>query len=269
MKTRVVLLLAAGFFAGYALHSPERPLSMSAAENLIFKASSGKANAVSLFMGPRPFTGVVAKDAITGERMILWVTNDMVVMGALFNKEGRNLTAQAVMDNGLLNAPEAAVSQGGVRQKDLIEMLASAKRVFTLGTSGPEIWAFVDPNCSVCRTFWDAVIGQTRKGKLKVHVIMVGVIKPDSEKLAATIVSDPNPPAMLERNEDGFTLYPEHGGLKPDENVPFQAVQDIQSNNRLLLAVGGRLATPTLVVPVGGNLQVFSGMPPNFPSLLP
>src|SRR5581483_1569403 len=102
MKTRVVLLLAAGFFAGYALHSPERPLSMSAAENLIFKASSGKANAVSLFMGPRPFTGGVAKDAITGERMILWVTNDMVLMGALFNKEGRNLPPRRSWITGCL-----------------------------------------------------------------------------------------------------------------------------------------------------------------------
>ncbi|WP_018912266.1 thioredoxin fold domain-containing protein [Thiomonas sp. FB-6] len=137
------------------------------------------------------------------------------------------------------NAADAAAGAKLARQ-------ALQTKGFTVGTAGPLIVAFEDPNCRFCNQLSKESAPLIAAGKLRVHVVLVAFLKPDSEGRAAGILQSADPAAAWEKNEAGFNELAEEGGY-PVAQPSFETDRTLRTNLDNLKA-GGQVATPTLLV---------------------
>jgi thiol:disulfide interchange protein DsbG len=106
---------------------------------------------------------------------------------------------------------------------------------------------FEDPNCSACHAFGKSVGPSIDAGKLRVRVIPVGFLKPDSAARAAAILSAKEPAAAWRANEATFKIAVEEGGYPAGRPAP-AALAQVRANTQLLSRVNqGRIATPTIL----------------------
>lgn len=117
---------------------------------------------------------------------------------------------------------------------------------FTLGTAGPLLVAFEDPNCIFCEHLSRATAPLVAAGKLRIRIVPVGFLKPDSAARAAAILQAPNPAEAWERNMAGFREAAEEGAY-PTAQPSFSSDRALRAN-LALLEKSGKVATPTLLV---------------------
>ena len=117
---------------------------------------------------------------------------------------------------------------------------------FLVGNRGPELTAFMDPNCIWCHRFYEKAMPLVRAGKLHLRVALVGYLKPTSAAKAAAILAAKNPAQALAFDESHFNVITEEGGIRPDYQAPL-AIRRAVSDNTQLLAETGEEATPTLL----------------------
>lgn len=117
---------------------------------------------------------------------------------------------------------------------------------FLVGSRGPELTAFMDPNCIWCHRFYEKAMPLVRAGKLHLRVALVGFLKPTSAAKAAAILAARHPAQALAFNESHFNVITEEGGIRPDYQAPL-SIRRAVSDNTQLLAQTGEEATPTLL----------------------
>ena len=117
---------------------------------------------------------------------------------------------------------------------------------FLVGSRGPELTAFMDPNCIWCHRFYEKAMPLVRAGKLHLRVALVGFLKPTSAAKAAAILAAKNSAQALAFDESHFNVATEEGGIRPDYKAPL-AIRRAVSDNTQLLAETGEEATPTLL----------------------
>lgn len=117
---------------------------------------------------------------------------------------------------------------------------------FLVGRRGPELTAFMDPNCIWCHRFYEKAMPLVRAGKLHLRVALVGFLKPTSAAKAAAILAARHPAQALAFNESHFNVIAEEGGIRPDYHAPL-SIRRAVSDNTQLLAQTGEEATPTLL----------------------
>ena len=115
-----------------------------------------------------------------------------------------------------------------------------------MGSRGPEVTAFMDPNCIWCHRFYEKAMPLVRAGKLHLRVALVGFLKPTSAAKAAAILAARHPAQALAFNETHFNVIAEEGGIRPDYHAPL-SIRRAVSDNTHLLAQTGEEATPTLL----------------------
>lgn len=131
---------------------------------------------------------------------------------------------------------------------------------FMLGSKGPVITAFFDPNCIWCHEFYRHAQPYIREGRLRVRVVMVGTLKHSSAPKAETIVAARDPAKALAYDESHYTATSEEGGIVPATHIPPAARAEIRDNTAFLANTTGPL-TPTLVILRAGHLMVDKGYP--------
>lgn len=117
---------------------------------------------------------------------------------------------------------------------------------FLVGSRGPELTAFMDPNCIWCHRLYEKAMPLVRAGKLHLRVALVGFLKPTSAAKAAAILAARHPAQALAFNESHFNVIAEEGGIRPDYHAPL-SIHRAVSDNTHLLAQTGEEATPTLL----------------------
>ena len=117
---------------------------------------------------------------------------------------------------------------------------------FLVGSRGPELTAFMDPNCIWCHRLYEKAMPLVRAGKLHLRVALVGFLKPTSAAKAAAILAARHPAQALAFNESHFNVIAEEGGIRPDYHAPL-SIRRAVSDNTHLLAQTGEEATPTLL----------------------
>lgn len=117
---------------------------------------------------------------------------------------------------------------------------------FTLGHAGPLIVAFEDPNCRFCNRFSTDAAPLLAQGRLRIRVVPVAFLKPDSTTRAAAILQAPDPARAWRKNESGFDLGSEEGGYPAAAAKPATAAA-LQRNLRLLES-SGEVLTPSLLI---------------------
>ena len=212
-------------------------ISLGAAASLLDSVTHGEAKAEKVFPGPGGLTGIEV--TLQGHPTVAFATADgqYLIAGPVLNKQGEDEAHTAMVRLGLIPKPASA---GALAAK------AAGADSFVLGTGGPEITAFVDPNCIFCHKFYEEAKPLIDAGKLRVRYVVVAFLKPSSTPKAAAILGAADPAAAMAKNEKGFDTVTEEGGIAPAQN-PAAATLSAVENNTKLLGESGEMATPTLI----------------------
>lgn len=251
-------LMVAGSVAGGAAfaQTPATPsLSVAQAQQLVASASHGAARVVRLFPGPDGMVGAVIEAGDGGSQQVVWLTphaKALVTGNNFFNAEGKSLTYQAMLAQGLMTSPAAALTAAA----------APASRPILLGTKGPILTELFDPNCIFCHELYQALTPEIAAGRVRVRYVLVGVVKPSSLARAAAILAAKDPAAALAQDEARFDVKNEEGGYPPDKTMDAAAKAVVDANNALFDKMGAS-GTPTLLYCATGKheVQVADGMP--------
>ncbi|MDD2746047.1 MAG: thiol:disulfide interchange protein DsbG [Acidithiobacillus ferrooxidans] len=212
-------------------------ISLGAAASLLESVTHGEAKAEKVFPGPGGLTGIEV--TLQGHPTVAFATADgrYLIAGPVLNKQGEDEAHTAMVKLGLIPKPASA---GALAAK------AAGADSFVLGTGGPEITAFVDPNCIFCHKFYEEAKPLIDAGKLRVRYVVVAFLKPSSMPKATAILGAADPAAAMAKNEKGFDTVTEEGGIAPAQN-PAAATLSAVENNTRLLGESGEMATPTLI----------------------
>lgn len=196
------------------------------------------------YKGPGNLTGYVGRYGPQLMEIYLTPDGEHAIVGTLLDGKG-NLFAKAHLD---------AAAPDGIAWEDLEKSHWIAEGDTT---ASKIVYAFTDPNCPYCATFWTAAQPYLKKGDVQLRHIMVGMLHPSSTGKAATILAAKDPAAALAEHEK--TL--QQGGLKERHDLPKEVVQKVEENTRFMRQnhIG---ATPTIVFKdTQGKVRQIQGMP--------
>ncbi|MHB1943509.1 MAG: thioredoxin domain-containing protein, partial [Acidiferrobacteraceae bacterium] len=122
---------------------------------------------------------------------------------------------------------------------------------FVLGTQGPLVTLVVDPNCTFCHRTWLALQPLLQAGRLRVRLVPVAIVDPDTAMVrGAEILSSRAPAVLWSRNEQQFHSGTEQGGLSLDLPITNAGRVALARNTETFLQAfpGGHPATPTFIL---------------------
>ena len=249
-------------------HAPSAPsapsaFTLSQARKLVTGASAGHLEARRVFVGPHGLYGVVVgAKGDPDSASILWVTPDRsaVLAGTLIYATGNDLTTVAKFAMGLQFSPTESLRRAS---------LPAARAIMTPGR-GPILTAFIDPNCSYCHLLYDEVMPHVLKGELRVRFVIVVVVKSDSARRAAAILSATDPLAALAQDQRAFDVTHEEGGY-PIANAHLlpASIAAVAANNALI-SKAGIDGTPAVLYCSRrkSSVRMIVGMPSSLQALL-
>ncbi|RCW68672.1 thiol:disulfide interchange protein DsbG [Pseudorhodoferax soli] len=157
------------------------------------------------------------------------------------------------------NAPfGAAHAQSTAAQDTTWKKLEAASWIRDGQASAPQIvYVITDPNCIWCHRFWEAARPWVAAGKVQVRHLLVGIIRPDSPRKAATILNSKDPAAAIEQNEKAFG----NGGIFPSGAVNESAKRKLDGNLQLMRELDFR-GTPAIIFKNrAGVVEKIAGFP--------
>ncbi len=103
---------------------------------------------------------------------------------------------------------------------------------------------YFDPHCPACARQW-AVL-HPYMDEVRIHWVPVAYIDASSARVAAAMLSAPDPAAALATNEQAFDFAAGKGGYLPEREPPKSAIEQVQRNTRSAMRAGDLSGTPTL-----------------------
>jgi thiol:disulfide interchange protein DsbG len=253
-KLRSALLMLSSAMLLLPLPSALAATTLAVSAKFLQKAlhRNGPLAVLQTLPGPSGLTAaLISADRHKG---IVWVIGDdsAVAVGDIRDAKGEDLTKQMAIRMGLLPKPIAPAA---------VAKAVSKLDTFALGSTGPEITVFVDPNCIFCHDLYVQAQPLIRAGTLRLRVVMVGFLKPTSFDKAAAILMRSDRAEALATDETTFDIENEEGGIKPAKAVPTAIKQAVQNNTQLLSRSGAE-ATPTLLFQdKAGEWQIMHHLP--------
>lgn len=114
-----------------------------------------------------------------GKTGIVYGMGEYVLSGSLLDAEGNDLTRQYAASQ--LPKPDYATVARALEQDPHL--------VSEGAEDAPEIYVFADPNCIFCHKFWQQTRDWVADGKVRLHWVMVGFLKPSSAGYSAAIMN--------------------------------------------------------------------------------
>ncbi len=225
-------------------------------KQFVARSSAGQAQLEKLIDGPPGIRGALVR--AKNERFVAWIPNGTktLLVGALFDEKGDNLTVAAMKAHELApGMPSAKPEPVPQKSGELIDSIGKATG-FTDGTSGLLVHAFIDLNCHFCAELNDQLRPLVDAGKVRVHWIPVAVLDPSSTNLAAQLLQAPQAQALtlLQEHQRGrFTGGTGLPGVEPSA----QSQQVLAANGALLRVVAGEPRTPYIIFKAA-NGRVYS-----------
>ncbi|MEY2340792.1 thiol:disulfide interchange protein DsbG [Acidithiobacillus sp. IBUN Pt1247-S3] len=242
---------AGGHFSGSGGNG--KVLSKDRAQQLVSGITHNQAQVTKVFSGPGGLSAIVVED--DGHKSLAYASPDgkyLILAQAIINSDGENVIRKNAEEAGLLPKPMSAA---------LLAERASKVKSFVLGTKGPEVIAFVDPNCIFCHKFYENAKPLIAQGKLRVRYVVAAFLKPSSAGKAAAILAAKDPAKAMAKNEKNFNEETEEGAIHADANPSPAVMADVEKNTQLLQD-SGQEATPTIVYcDKGGKAKISHGMP--------
>lgn len=188
-----------------------------------------------------------------GRYGVLYGFHGYLLAGQLISPDGRNLSdvyARRYM-------PVTSLAS-------IVGMLKAKGRMVTLGAKGqaPTLYVFEDPNCIYCHRLDEMLKPFLKSGKLKMDVILVGLLKASSMAKTVAILRAKNPQKAFWENEKKFNLMEEEGGIPAATSLPARLVKVIKFNQTMMMKAGFN-GTPGLIYKNhSGKWISINGLPP-------
>ena len=195
------------------------------------------------FDAPGGLKGYAA--SVRGQAVAAYVTPDgeHAIVGTLIDAQGQDVSAEPLEQ--LVDGPKNAelwremADHHWVRDGD-----ADAPRV---------VYTFSDPNCPYCRKFWQDAQPWVESGEVQIRHLMVGILKADSLKKAAALLSADNPGGAIAEHY--------RTGAMPNNEGNDQSEQWV-SDNTQTMRDGQLYATPVTFYQDGdGKIHKVMGAP--------
>lgn len=229
-------------------------LAPDAATKIIARALHAYGNFQVLHTAPGP-DGLTAALVSSGKQeAIVWIAGNgaAVLLGRAVGPDGQDLSHQAAVAMGI--APKTLAASEVAAE-------VAKRQTILVGSKGPELTAFMDPNCIWCHKLYKDAEPLIKAGKLRLRVLLVGIIKASSPAKAAAILAAKDPAAALAEDEQKFDTANESGGIAPAKHVPPAIASAIDANGKLL-AETGEPVTPTLLFKNhAGDWKILRGLP--------
>lgn len=230
--------------------TPQAPAVASLPGVLMTLSSLGRVQVEKSFATPvAGVTGYLVKQS--GHYNVLYgTTGGYLIAGAILSPKGQNLSAQYQNQY----APKPDIS-------GILGKIAADKSVFTVGTKGPILTAFVDPNCIFCHKMEVAAAPYVKAGELRMRYVMVAFLQADSAGRAAAILAAPDRAAAMEENRVKYDVAHEEGGY-PALASPSPDVMATLKTHMDWMGELGSNGTPTIVFQgPDGHWQAKGGWP--------
>lgn len=230
------------------------------ADALIQSVSKQGTHVIKTFAGPDGLLGAVIENEVTKQRNIAWLSPhaDVVVDGSLLSADNRDVLREAKIQQGLILSPADALKQAS----------APASHSFLVGTGGPVLTVFFDPNCAYCHQLYDELAPEISAGHARVRYVIVGTLKASSAPRAESILAASNPAKALADNEERFDGPNEEGGFSIATQPDPELVAEV-GNNSALFGKAGMVGTPSILYcDQAGAVQLAPGVPADIKSFL-
>lgn len=254
---RALLWLAtAAVLAGGAVPGMAKAdaLAPDAATKIIARALHAYGTFQVLHTAPGP-GGLTAALVSSGKQeAIVWIAGNgaAVLLGRAVGPDGQDLSHQAAVAMGI--APKT-LAPAEVAQE------VAKRQTILVGSQGPELTAFMDPNCIWCHKLYEDAAPLIKEGKLRLRVLLVGVIKASSPGKAAAILAAKDPAAALAEDEQKFDTANESGGIAPAKHIPPAIASAIDANAKLLAQTGNPVTPTLLFKDHAGEWTILRGLP--------
>lgn len=221
---------------------------IQAIQNILGAASNETATVVQVWPGPGHLDGVIYKDA-NQEEGIAWVNvpDKLVLIGTLVGADGKNYNTTATFGlaahqpiTGHVTAPASSVSATTDTAKNTLMQLKNGGQGILVGSSGPVITAYIDPNSETSHRLYDALESAVDSGKVRARYVLVALKNQGSIKKSEEILSAPSPEKVLSQDERLGKVGASgtwSGGISGIRGSLYMA-QEVNSNTALLAAAG-------------------------------
>jgi thiol:disulfide interchange protein DsbG len=202
------------------------------------------------FPAPEGMTGWVLN--VNGHYIIVYSLpgGRYVMSGALVGPDGNNLTQQYM--------------QQYVPKPDFAKAVALLRRDPNLVTEGaadaPEIFVYADANCIYCNLLWTDLRPYVQHDKVRVHWVMVSILKATSAGRATAILAARDRVAALSQDEIHFDKEHEEGGIAAISPVSADVQKLLQAHAQQMSELGGT-GTPMILLHTKGKWDAYYGSP--------
>ncbi len=199
------------------------------------------------FSAPGGVQGWIGKYQGTGLTIYLTPDKKHAISGYMYDENGNNLSEQIINE-------EIYVPAG----QEMWKRLTSAPGIKEGSEqAGCKVVVFADPFCPYCKKFWENAQPAIKDSKISLKTQLVGIIKPDSGRYAAAILSASNPTKV-------WTDFELSNGksqpVLPEKNSK-SVLSEIQFNQKLMEELGANGTPAIYYLNHKNQLQQIVGLP--------
>ncbi|MBP2851400.1 MULTISPECIES: thiol:disulfide interchange protein DsbG [Dickeya] len=199
------------------------------------------------FSAPGGVQGWLGEYQKMGVTIYLTPDGKHAISGYMYDAQGNNLSEQLI-DKELYLPAGREMWKKLERAPWIAEGKADAPRTIVV---------FADPFCPYCKQFWEKAQPWVESGKVQIRTLLVGIIRPDSGRYAAAILSAKNPAQAWHDFElsNGKTVPSFPDATPPD------VVKKLQYNQQLLEELGANVTPAIYYMNADNALQQVVGLP--------
>jgi len=195
-------------------------------------------------------TGYVVKTG-DGKTGIVYGLGDYILSGSLLEGNGNDLTRQYAAR--YIPKPTYA---------SVAEQLSQDTHLVSEGGKGaPEVYVFADPNCIFCHKFWQQTRSWVAEGKVRLHWVMVGFLKPSSLGLSAAIMSAEDRAGALQAFEENFGNSGNGSGISELTPIPADLHESLEQHSQWMAELGFSGTPGLLFKETSGQWRGQTGVP--------
>ncbi|EBA01780.1 periplasmic disulfide isomerase/thiol-disulphide oxidase [Marinobacter sp. ELB17] len=242
---RLSIALFLSLFAALAFASPTMdPGIIALQENVGFTV-------IERFSTPAEgVTGYVVKTG-DGKTGIIYGLGDYILSGSLLKGNGNDLTRQYAA-RYIPKPTYTSVAE----QLSLDTHLVSEG-----GKEAPEVYVFADPNCIFCHKFWKQTRSWVADGKVRLHWVMVGFLKPSSSGFSAAIMNADDRAGALQKFEENLGNNGNGDGISELTPIPANLDEALQKHSQWMADLGFSGTPGLLFKDTSGQWRGQTGVP--------
>ncbi|ODN41880.1 thioredoxin fold domain-containing protein [Piscirickettsia litoralis] len=165
-------------------------------------------------------------------------------------------------------AATTAVAGGTVSTQEspadrLLKQVSETKWFSEGKTNAPhQLYLIAEPNCSICHILYDKLKPYVKSGQLSIRWVMVAFIRDNSAGKVAAIWSAQDSVKALAKDEAGFNMAKESGGIEPiaANKIPLNLTMALKGN-MIFFQNSGFAGTPSLIYRDKQGKSHISGFP--------